>query len=56
VLVAHNLGTSGAERELAVAGGVADVLFADPGAALRQTSGGWTVSLPASGSGVWRLR
>lgn len=56
VLVAHNLGTSGAERELAVAGGVADVLFADPGATLRQTAGGWTVSLPASGSGVWRLR
>jgi glycosidase len=56
VLVAHNLGTSSAERELAVAGAAADVLFADPGAVLSQAAAGWKVSLPASSSGVWRLR
>lgn len=58
VLAAHNL-QSGAVTVTALLPGktAADVLLADPGAALAAGSGeSWSVTLPARGSGIWRLR
>jgi glycosidase len=56
VLVAHNLGTSGAAATLAAPGAAATALLADPGASLAPAGAGWTVSLPPRASGVWRLQ
>jgi len=56
VLAAHNLGSGTATHALTAPGASADALLADPGAALVAGSGGWSVTLPPYGSGIWRLR
>jgi glycosidase len=56
VLAAHNLGSGTATHTLTAPGASADALLADPGAALVAGSGGWSVTLPPYGSGIWRLR
>jgi len=56
VLAAHNLGAGTATHALTAPGTTADVLLADPGATLAAGSGGWTITLPPYGSGIWRLR
>jgi len=56
VLAAHNLGSGTATHALTAPGASADALLADLGAALVAGSGGWSVTLPPYGSGIWRLR
>jgi glycosidase len=57
VLVAHNLTGSGVAVTADATGTNADPLFADPGAsASAQAGGGFAVTLPPRGSGIWRLR
>jgi glycosidase len=58
VLVAHNLSTAPAVEAvtLGVDASSSDALFADGGATLTASDGGaWSVSLPARGSGIWRI-
>lgn len=58
VLVVHNLGTAEAEAgPYVIKGRKAEALFTMPGVtAPRKGAEGWTVRVPAGGSGVWRLR
>jgi alpha-amylase len=57
LLVVHNLGTEpSVTGSLALAAQAAEPVFLDSGVALAGASGAWSVSLPARGSGVWRLR
>jgi glycosidase len=57
VLVVHNLsGAPASSAALAVPGATATALHAGAGAALTGAAGAWTASLPARGSGVWRLQ
>jgi alpha-amylase len=55
VLVAHNLGGGVSTERFAVPWTSAAPLFADAGASLAAESGGFALSLPPGGSGVWRL-
>ena len=57
VLAAHNLRSGAATVTVSLPGKTAaDVLLADPGAMLAAGSGeSWSVTLPARGSGLWRL-
>ena len=55
--MAHNLGDAPASAALAVPGGASASLLADAGASLvRGEGGGFTVTLPPRGTGIWRLR
>jgi alpha-amylase len=57
VLVVHNLsGGAASSAALALPGATATALHAAEGAALTGAAGAWTASLPARGSGVWRLQ
>jgi glycosidase len=56
VLVVHNLSAApAATGDLAVAGGTATPLLPGAGVSLTGGAGHWTASLPARGSGVWRI-
>jgi alpha-amylase len=58
VLVVHNLGTTEAEAgPYVIKGKKAEALFTMPGVpAPKKGAEGWTVTVPAGGSGVWRVR
>lgn len=56
VLAVHNLGATAATERLSAEGTAADVLFADPGASLVRDGDAWSATVPAYGSGIWRLR
>ena len=56
VLAAHNLGSGTATHALTAPGTAADALLVDAGATLAPGSGGWALTLPPYGSGIWRLR
>lgn len=57
VLVVHNMGAGPLELGgLEVPGAVAEAVFVDAGATAVREAGGWRVTLPARGSGVWRVR
>jgi glycosidase len=56
VLVAHNFGAAIATVHVTAPGTSADVLLADPGAALAAATDGWSLTLPSLGSAIWRLR
>ena len=57
VLVAHNLSAAAVSDTLTVAttATAADALFADGDATLGVSGSTWSLSLPARGSGAWRL-
>jgi alpha-amylase len=57
VLVVHNLsGATATTSALAVPGTSATTLYAGAGATLTGGAGGWTATLPARASGIWRLQ
>jgi alpha-amylase len=57
VLVVHNLsGSSATSAALPVPGAAATPLDAAPGATLAGGAGSWTATVPARGSGIWRIQ
>jgi len=55
VLVVHNLSASAQTATISVEGKALTPLFADPGVSAAKADAGWTVTLAAQGSGVFRV-